>query len=46
MNAKGRQVPLIDAIVRSPPAPFTVIHESIQALGNAAVIIDVSEAGT
>ena len=35
----------VDGILENRPAPFTVIHESIQVHGDTALIIDVSEDG-
>jgi hypothetical protein len=33
----------IEGILKSPPGPFTVTHESIRVHGDSALIIDVSE---
>jgi len=46
--ASGRTIDrntFIDRILESPPAPFSVTHESMRVHGDTAVVIDVSEDG-
>lgn len=46
--ASGRTIDrntFIDLVLRNPPAPFSVTHESIRVHGDTALVIDVSEDG-